>query len=933
MPVHEVTGPDGRKHRVTVPEGATKEDAIAYIAETQYDIPRESPAAVPETSPKDPSEPATNEDWNFLDDVVKPGWEEYDFYEDTVRPTKHIAKGVGKGLLEIGDLPHYLTAGQNWVAEKVFGEENLDALEERNLDFIRAPVYPRLTKTLEKYATTPYNMVAGSEYAEGEEVPGWAETGRVVSNWSSGGLLNAVRRGTMKAANPDLWQGALAGAGNIVDQYWGDTGIGELVAGITGTLLSLRKGDVSKLSKEDRIALDYIMENLDLQEGQTTDDVLRVITEKLSGDSPEFGSLAEIAKDRNIQDIQRTLSAADAQYGRALQRATEDRSRQILEGVEGQFEEFDPSVPETLRESARGRIELADQRIKTEAELAAEEMGVPLKKTEAETQFNKLLEEEANLAEAQRARQAASGELPEIRAQNFEATIPDSQTQGVFEGVNRADPEAMWQVEDDWWGGAKLDADGNSTGAFSEVRNYDGGFKLDERLFENLRQDLADPEIVASLKNYFGDSLKRIAAVRKVDSPNFQAEDFDMEAFIKELGSRNLTGDEMIALRNWFAINANRAADSRVANPNRSIVQRLDEIIESTLRKSDPAQADQFLETKSLYPSHLQNQAIMDKAATRMAYGDTPGVFGEYSLENYVRAGERYGFPNRLEENRQAIRNLGEAEAAEKAAKEAVNAQSTILRNAEKAAKEASKRADTLISQGDTEALGLARTRLAKFEKEPLETIQQLLRSSDPNSADSLSELQRVMNEAGSGSEFNALVGQAVVDMLDASKAGTRSSVLPKAARDVQRHITRLINSEILSPEQAEEVATFVERAVVQEYLAGGNARRLTEIELNEIERLATSMGAAAALRATTTGSTSLIVGNAYQRFFRRLLKGESAKHSTNALMEMTSNPQKFLDIAAQAKTEDEIVRLFLTEIVGATQAAELMKEEENAER
>lgn len=36
MPVFTVTGPDGEKHKVTAPEGATQRDAIAFIAKTKY---------------------------------------------------------------------------------------------------------------------------------------------------------------------------------------------------------------------------------------------------------------------------------------------------------------------------------------------------------------------------------------------------------------------------------------------------------------------------------------------------------------------------------------------------------------------------------------------------------------------------------------------------------------------------------------------------------------------------------------------------------------------------------------------------------------------------------------------------------------------------------------------------------------------------------
>lgn len=46
MPTYVVTGPDGRKYRVTAPDGATKEQVLAYVQANARtpDLPPPSPA-------------------------------------------------------------------------------------------------------------------------------------------------------------------------------------------------------------------------------------------------------------------------------------------------------------------------------------------------------------------------------------------------------------------------------------------------------------------------------------------------------------------------------------------------------------------------------------------------------------------------------------------------------------------------------------------------------------------------------------------------------------------------------------------------------------------------------------------------------------------------------------------------------------------------
>jgi hypothetical protein len=875
-------------------------------------------------SPVDPTSPTgESSDYSFTEDTLRPWWDDLNVKEDVVKPVGHVVKGIPKGLAEVGDMPNMYSQAKRWGLEKLTNEEELAGIDERVGPY---KSFPKLTTALE--GNPVYDALAGESYEQGE-APGWAEAGRVGAEWGSAGPINAVRKGALKAATSDIAQAGAATIGNILDQsikkFTGDEeqGVkGELSLGLISTLMSLRKGDFSKLSKDDRIAWDFLVENI--EEGRSVDDLTTEVEKRLA--SGEVGSLAEIARDRGIQDVQSAISDNSA-YSRELQGLTESRDAQILDSTSDQFAPFtETTIPAGQDAGRRASLSEAD-RVMEAANVRAADAGVPLKVEAADDAWlaQEIAGDRLNKATAEADRVA--GTLPPLRASNFDNTIPESQVETVFEGVDRTQPEEMYALEKNFWDGSE--AFEGSPKAFEEVRNYDEGFQLSEEFVDGLETQLNNPDVATSLKDYMQDALRRIASNKGMPAPKFGAKGFDEAAFLDEISTGTIDGDQIIALRNYFASNANTSNNFINAGANRDIANAIDDVIVDTLPTD---MGTQFIETKGAYPSHLANRELMENSKTTLAYDPlNPETFGTYTPGDQIRAGQRQGFPNNKQENRVANRDIEMSKSGlEKATAEASAADTAVLA-AQKAVKVAQEKADKAINAGTVKAEGLYKANLKNFEDDPIKTIQGLLSSRSGKATDEIKSLKKMMEEAGSGDEFNALVGESIVRSLNDSKSGSRASVLPKAVKNMEGYINRLINSGIITDQaQADRLAEIVEKAAVKEYLANGRSTKMGGARLSEMENLGSSVAAAMLLRTFAKGSSSLIVAGALKRAVSTALHGTAYKSAETAvpfLRKLTTDPQRFLDAAKTAKSEDEAVRMMLTEMVGATQAAELLEE------
>jgi hypothetical protein len=685
--------------------------------------------------------------------------------------------------------------------------------------------------------------------------------------------------------------------------------MGELIGGVTGTILSLRKGDYSALSPEDRAALQVLIWD-GKKQGQSADELIAEVETALL--NKEAGSLAEIAKSRGLSDIQIGLEHRSPAYARELQAKGEARQQKVAEDIRGQFPGYDPAMDE---QSVQATQRALDQQWR-EAEAATSarqlEAGVPQAEasaTEAAQRLSRATEAEAAAIQG---RQAAEGSLAPLRAANLESSIPTADRDIVFEGVNRNNPEEVAAAEQAFWA-PEAGMDGKSPGAFTEVKLYDGEFPLGEGFISKLRGVLDTADVRATMKQYVGDAMNRIAAVRKIEIPNMKAEDFDPDAFEASLEAGTLKPAEIMALRNYFAIQANDATNGVDKITNREIANALDQAIVDEL---PPEAAAKFTETKKLYPTHLTNKKVMGTPKNKMA-------FGEFDPFDYATAGKDYGYPN-LEPTRQAQRSIDQAKAAEKlaaaetkAAQAQVNAATRAVKNAQKAA--------------GTDTPRLARARYNDFATDPVATLRKLITSSNiSKSVEDLSELRRIMYEDGSDVAFDAMIGQALFDSLNSRAAGTGVKFGDTTFKKGTDYLRRLRKSGAITDENAEAIGQALEDQATSTFLKGGLGAKTQEGDsLNAYENLAASVGAAVALKSLAPSSSSLILANSVRRALAWAIKGKTKGKALESMREMTANPQRFAEIANIAKDERDLQRLFLTELVGAAQANKILSEEE----
>jgi len=860
---------------------------------------------------------------------------------------KHVGKGFVKGWLDMADIPNMVTRVGRWaVGEEP--NEYIGSIHNR----IKTPegakneVFPQLTQLplVKEY----YDNLTSREFPRGQHHG--LDAARTFVDWAGAGPVNALKKASLKFAKPDVLMGSLAAIGELVGGE-----VGELVGGGMGLLAALRSGKPSKLSTADKEALEFILENTE-DVGEVAVKIERALREG------EIGTLADLIKDRQVFSIQEGLRT-DQRYVDKVDDLQLKRDEQILEDVQNQFGNIDSSSAidaakaDVAAEKLQIDIATKEGQVSAANKVEAERAALEAKRAEldgvvppssapatarAEGAAQDAQSAQAELIRAEQARQAAEASLDPLRRQNFEGGAPPSRREEIFKDADMSDPEDMQRALERYWYGD----------AFSEVKGRKEPFILDDALRNDLENIVTTPEGRIALDNYLLDVAEKTRRARDIPIPDMMAEGFNIDKYISDIFSGKISGRELMPLRNHFAKKARSATDADVKNINNNIKHRLDAMMYDQL---DEAGKIAYKEQMDVYPAYLANAELMDTNKSVLAYG-------EYLPADQVAAGKKYGRPN-LESNRaanaqleQSKQGLDKAVAASKAAdtkltraeaaqRQAVTREESVMRNT-LAAKE---RLDSRISaktasipkaervaaiEGGKATRKLNQTLKAQYVANPQGTIKKWL--TDPAGAEQLKSIYGQMADLGEKEAFRAAIGEAIVESLNSSKVvsgGVRQAqVLPRATGDFQKMVTNLLEGGILDADEVADVSRAIERSITRSLAAEAKAGNKVRMNDSELAKFSSSVGAVLALNASPLageGSHALVMASTYKRVFAHLYRMvASRKKVVLKLQEITADPQKFSDLLTTAKSEDEAMRLWLTELVGTGQASAILSEE-----
>jgi len=203
MPAYQVTGPDGRSYRVNTPEGATSQDAIAYVYNTYYGGQRAAPA--------------------------EPTPEEQSVFRQVADVPVQIGTGIAQGIRFITDA----FGADNVVSQNIRGVEGyLQGLLSAQAKQDQAEISRIMTEAQDKgvgeqvlaglqaFATAPLDTLS---QAAGTALP------TIVGGLAGGALRGAAGAIASRAAMPAI--GAVTGAGVAKSTIYDETKQAMLEAG------------------------------------------------------------------------------------------------------------------------------------------------------------------------------------------------------------------------------------------------------------------------------------------------------------------------------------------------------------------------------------------------------------------------------------------------------------------------------------------------------------------------------------------------------------------------------------------------------------------------------------------------------------------------------------------------------------------------------
>ncbi len=765
--------------------------------------------------------------------------------------------------------------------------------------------------------------------------------------WGAGGLPNALRAGLTKGVSamlpallPDAIQGTTAGLGTIVGEWLnGQTGsdIGELIGGIGGMALALRTGRTENLTVAQRQMLKSLRDTFDDPEA-----ALAEIQRRL--DSGETGTLSDLARDSGqTMDVEAAVRRT-RQGARALDEIGDQRQAQIYEETTAPFDTgTDPRRAQRLAEE---RVTADTQRADQAAAARMEEVGA-----DYDTRINNVEEladasrDNANIALRQA--RAAADEADEAAR----AVDPGRRTDEISTEASRK----YKQAETDY----KRDVSQPAWDAYDNGPNIDMGElrKTANDYYRNLR-----PEERQLLNDKYG---RRVQQFNNAKDQSPQAVSLYIQKMKDDINKAIQAGEN-----GWEEIKLGElveALETRLAGDVENGIPALSDeyaaAVAATKRGYDrfgPAFVGDTRSRTALTPetflSELGTEGDRGAATIRLVQQaqipELQSDIGDFILR---RASQTRNLDESFLNNYEAvfdslppqyraqvvdlIQKRGAADAAETAsdaARKAADADNTSaiadidrLDKAREAELNAVRERQTgLVESLRTDDRGV----FSRGGREADALIDDML--TRPEGARRLTDLMLNMDDLGPEAidGLRAQVGQRLENRLfDIFEATADSTPQAKANALEQFREMRLALTEsgIVDEATAQYVDDVLGRAQT-EILRKRSTARLGEIVEGDSERnrLFASILASAAL-GPLPGAYNLQLGGAVRRQFLLLLDSKPNDAKLKAVIRYLSNPDEFLRGLEALDSPAAQGREFLTRLVGAGQAADILAGEE----
>jgi hypothetical protein len=840
----------------------------------------------------------------------------------TVENIRHAAGGPIQGMFDAADLPSAI--GQGIDAVEGYMPEGLQEWG-RKISPVTAGAIDMFQEAAKREG--PISEKPGLKQAkaflapEYEGAAPWAEATRTFGEWAGPGLgANLVKQGTkaipkaLQNARADIFAGTGAAGGQYVGEEYAESGTaGELIGGVTALIAAVATGKRGGLSKVQAQALADIEDQFD-----NPAEVIAEVRRRYG--AGEKGTVADLAQDQQGVFELEELVGQTPGVRRQQNAVAGDRIQQIYD--------------ETLAPLGNADRELApmaaEQAIETQVRQSATQTGA------REAQIT--AEEAAQQQGLAQARKAAEGQVTAARAAQ---KLADEEAQAAATAVNPN--RTTVEASESFSANRKKARD-----AFvEEVRApawkaVDEGPPLSTRAVRKSGKkflDAMDPDDAADLLDHpvYGKLIKRISKWGDTVAPGVVTR--LISRMKSEMNAADKFGWPERQLDDFVGV-----LEDELATPG------------SLYEKARAASAEEF---KRFEPGRTKGVARADEAETEIARlgtrGDQGAATARLSQEAGVPAADRdlYDYVlkqatdqggNITQDFLDSYRGIIDKMPAEDQAKlqRLVNTrgtQGTALTQTKAAQAEADDVARTTAREGkgleqaanaDRKSAGRVGDQREKVIKaQPLNRLAEKARGTvkdlvnKPDNLPDLKTLVAEIDELGQLDSFKALIRDNLEEQLFVKTAKTKAA-RKKAYESFEKVKDNLVKSGVLSSDQADEMSELLARADTAGLRQAARASSLTK-EASEAVDVASS-GTGAAILATLPNSVNtLMIGSTVRRSLRRLLHGKVTKRRLAAISDYTTNPGKYLEGLDQATTPEEVQRLFLTQLVGAGQAAELM--------
>tara|TARA_R110000744_G_scaffold380497_1_gene501489 strand:+ start:501 stop:3209 length:2709 start_codon:yes stop_codon:yes gene_type:complete len=864
---------------------------------------------------------------------IKPGASEVEGEGEWYSGPVHALKGYGKMATGAADMPNLISKVMTYPPRKILNAMGVDE------EYTDKAIVPTLSGQEFMQPVNEY-----FDKTEGvEEDSGW-DSGQTFVEWAGMGPISAARKGARVA--PDILMGIGATLGDYLD---GSTPWGEVLGGMTGLAASLRRG-----TGIDR-ALATIQDNITT----SADDVANTVRAGIASD--EVGTLADLARDQGIMDVEQLTSGGNnTEKYRAIELA---RQRQIADEVRAPFGTADPNLAAQAGEERIGRI--IEDVIPKHVGTRQEQVEIPLR---AEQKAARVANEIPQAAAVEAGLNKATAELSSAEATGnaVEAARAAEAAQAAFStGETLAESSIMASVA---WKAEKAadkadnvqpiwdDFDAIESTPYAPYRNTVNDFV--DGLPESQKVEiLANPKIDSLLRPFKNKDITKMKPKQiqkyleqiknEIDNPvggRSSAAHGDLRELYTEL--RNQLGDEIPKYNEAMTAEAAWKTRFDAGGVVDEAASGAPELFFKGVGESDEAGAvaARILKNADI-PGMPEAQAGRLRALARRFKG---GIPDEQFLLEYESIMDSLptGVRNQAQQVVNTGRGLEAAVAAQTAAddvtkvagKQALSAQTNAAASTKATTGEVARLENAIDAQkGEAAARGtrleqsVAKSILNKYVKDRKGTLLRILKN--PDDVSDLVELQRSMEKLGEVDSFNANLGDVILEHLSVKgrSAGLREATGsgPKLTTAAIPEFNKIAASLVEAGSDPKTMQAIREKLYRLQTVEQRSKSRKAILESDSLLKDVIVSGSKVAALKVLPGN-SLVMAGTVGRVMRALLTrlGSNNKAVLATIDDFMLNPEKYLKALENAKTPARAQQLLMSKLVASANASKLNEEE-----